>query len=70
MSNKQTTTVEVKEGQYVPIPETKKNVLAGPGTIIITRYGNGNVSGEVTAGSPITVERAVKLQLQRVSWDI
>jgi hypothetical protein len=63
-----TSTVIVEEGQYVPLPNTSKYVLGGPGTIEVTRYVDGKVDGKITRGSSVPVELAIAKKWERLVW--
>lgn len=61
------TTVEIKQGQYTPLPSTEK-VLFGPAKLTLTRYPDGRTHGQVIEGSIGPLDVAVRQHLERVGW--
>lgn len=70
MNNRTTKTLDLNKGQYTTIPDNRNNVLAGPGSIELTRYGSGKLTAVILSGSTISREWAVKRKLERVSWNV
>jgi len=70
MSDHVTNTVDVSTGQYVALPNTPKFVLPGPGRLLVTRYKDGRLAGQILEGESKPIEFAVAKRLQRVSWGL
>lgn len=63
-------TVEVGEGEYVPLPDTRVHCVAGPARVTFIRHRNGRVSHEIHEGVTSPVEAAVKKRLKRLTWEV
>ena len=65
-----TNIIEVRDGQYVPIPNTLRYVLPGPGRLQVTRYTDGRLASKILEGEMKPTKYAIVKNLQRVGWGL